>query len=155
MNKEDEFRIAVELAKGLDSTAQRLEEAYIRYLVLANAGGIAASLGIADALVSRRGGAAISLSSLAGPMWLFLAGIISGGLVVALLARRARHESDMQNQRLLQLTREVGYDVPDLPPLFNWIERKGLSYLTQAINFLGIISQFCFAIGAVWGLMWI
>ena len=86
---------------------------------------------------------------------LILAGIISGGLVVALLARRARHESDMQNQRLLQLTREVGYDVPDLPPLFNWIERKGLSYLTQAINFLGIISQFCFAIGAVWGLMWI
>lgn len=152
MSKENELRVAVELTKALDATAQRLEEAYIRYVVLANAGGIAACLGIADALVNRKGASAISLSSLAGPMWLFLMGIISGGLVVALLARRARHENDEQNQTILRLLCEAGHEAPHLPPAFSRIERKGLPHLTWAINFLGIVSQFCFAIGAIWGM---
>jgi hypothetical protein len=54
MSKEDELRIAVELTKALDATAQRLEEAYVRYVMLANAAGIAACLEIADALVNRK-----------------------------------------------------------------------------------------------------
>ncbi len=63
MSKEDELRIAVELTKALDATAQRLEEAYVRYVMLANAAGIAACLEIADALVNRKSTKTMSKST--------------------------------------------------------------------------------------------
>ena len=81
-----------------DTIAQRLEEAYVKYIVLANAGGIVACLGIEGALVGGKGNAAqsISFAAVAGPMWLFLIGLISGGLIVSL--QRARAVDDLNGK---------------------------------------------------------
>ncbi|MGH6818385.1 MAG: hypothetical protein ACREC1_06390 [Methylovirgula sp.] len=70
-------------AKASDARAQRLEETYVRYLVLANAGGILACLGVADALVTGKG-KGIVLLAVTGPMWIFLVGLIASGLIVSL-----------------------------------------------------------------------
>ncbi|MGH7093035.1 MAG: hypothetical protein ACREFB_05820 [Stellaceae bacterium] len=152
MSKENELRVAVENAKASDATAQRLEESYIRYVLLANAGGIAACLGIADAMVGHKSDAPISFSSVAGPISLFLAGIISAGLVLALLRARARHENDEHNKVILRLLAESGHEVPHLPPVFGAIESRALPHLTRGINICGLVSQVCFVAGAVWGL---
>jgi uncharacterized membrane protein len=137
-------------AKVAAATEQRLEEAYIRYIILANAGGIVACLGIADALVNRAS-SSIPLSPI--PMWLFLIGLISGGVIVSLQRAQARHLAEQNVLKVVTLRKAKGDTVPTLPPLFSDIERKGLRYLTRVIIGLGLIGQFCFCIGAVWGLV--
>jgi hypothetical protein len=147
-------RLAIQNAVAADKIAQRLKEAYVKYIVLANAGGIVACLGIEGALVGSKTVAAppIPFSAVAWPMWLFLLGLICGGLVVTLERARAVDFSEQQGREALRIMRETGRIVPTVQSAFTPIERKGLPHVTLAINVLGIISQFSFAIGAVWGL---
>jgi hypothetical protein len=148
------MRQAIQSAVAADTIAQRLEEAYVKYIVLANAGGIVACLGIEGALVGGKGNAAqISFAAVAGPMWLFLIGLISGGLIVSLQRARAVDESERQGREALRILRDAGRIVPTVESAFPAIARKGLKHLTLAINVLGIIGQFSFLAGAVWGLV--
>lgn len=149
------IRQAIQSAVAADTIAQRLEEAYVKYIVLANAGGIVACLGIEGALVGGKGNAAqsISFAAVAGPMWLFLIGLISGGLIVSLQRARAVDDSERQGREALRVLRDAGRIVPTVESAFPAIARKGLKHLTLAINVLGIIGQFSFLAGAVWGLV--
>jgi hypothetical protein len=47
------IRQAFQNALAADAIAQRLKEAYVKYIILPNAGGIAACLGIKGALVGK------------------------------------------------------------------------------------------------------
>ena len=148
------IRQAIGEARTADATAQRLEESYVRLLVLANAGGLIACLGIADALA---GGKAppgtLSFTALAGPMWFFLFGLICGGIIVSLQRARAVRDSEKHGRRALQVLKDMGLIVPTPPSTFYRAELKGLPHLTTAINVLGIASPACFLVGAIWGLL--
>jgi hypothetical protein len=148
------IRQAIAEARTADATAQRLEESYVRLLVLANAGGLVACLGIADALVGGKGpSAALSFSALVGPMWFFLFGLIFGGIVVSLQRARAVRDSEEHGRQALQVLKDMGLIVPTPSPAFSRVELKGLRHLTTAINVLGIASPACFFVGAIWGLL--
>jgi hypothetical protein len=148
-------RQAVQNALAADKIAERLKEAYVKYIILANAGGIVACLGIEGALVGGRGNAAASIpiSAVAGPMWCFLAGVICGGLVVTLERARAIHQSEQHGRTALEILRDTGRIVPTVKSTFSAIERKGLPHLARAIDVLGVISQLSFIFGAIWGLI--
>ena len=146
-------RQAIAEARAADATAQRLTESYVRLLVLANAGGMIACLGIADALAGGKGSpAALSFAALAGPMWLFFFGLISGGLTVSIQRASAVRDSEQHGRRALQALRDMGLIVPTPPSAFSRPELKALPHLTTAINVLGIASSACFFFGAIWGL---
>ena len=148
------IRQAITEARAADATAQRLEESYVRLLVLANAGGLIACLGIADALAGSKGSpAALSFAALTGPMWFFLFGLIFGGIVVSLQRARAVRDSEQHGRRALQVLKDTGLIVPTPPSAFSRAELKGLPHLTTAINILGIASPGCFLVGAIWGLL--
>jgi hypothetical protein len=149
------IRRAIKSAVAADTIAQRLEEAYVKYIVLANAGGIVACLGIEGALLGGKGNAAQStaFAAVAGPMWLFLIGLISGGLIVSLQRARAVDDSERQGREALRILRDAGRIVPTVESAFSATERKALKQLTLAINVLGIVGQFSFLGGAVWGLV--
>src|SRR5487761_560505 len=101
------IRQAIAEARAAEATAQRLEESYVRLLVLANAGGLLACLGIADALVGGKGSAkALSFAALTGPMWFFLGGLISGGLIVSLQTARAARDSEKHGREALQVLKD-------------------------------------------------
>jgi hypothetical protein len=112
-----------------------------------------ACLGIEGALVGKSSAAPIiPFSAVAWPMWLFLFGLICGGLVVSLERARAVDFSEQQGREALGLIRETGRIAPTVESAFSSIERKGLKHLTLAINVLGVIGQFSFFAGAVCGL---
>ena len=146
-------RQAIQNALAADKIAQRLKETYVKYIVLANAGGIAACLAIEGALVGKGNSApVIPFSAVAWPMRLFLLGLICGGLVVSLERARAIDFSEQQRREALRILRETGRVVPTVESTFSSIERKGLKHLRRAIDILGVIGQLSFFIGAIWGL---
>ncbi|WP_158812557.1 hypothetical protein [Methylocapsa sp. S129] len=146
-------RQAIADARAADAKAERLEESYVRLLVLGNAGGLIACFGIADALAGNKESAGtFSLAALTGPMWLFFIGLIFGGLIVSIQQKRAVRESEEHGQKALQAIKDIGLIVPRVPPTFSPIELKAVPHLTTAINILGILSQAFFFLGAVWGL---
>jgi len=148
------FRNEIAEARAADATVQRLTESYVRLFVLANAGGMLACLGIADALAGGKGlPGALSFAALAGPMWFFLFGLIFGGLTVSIMRARAVRDSVQHGERALQAIRDMGLIVPTPPSPFSRPELKGLPHLTTAINVLGIASPACFLVGAIWGLL--
>ncbi|WP_174502016.1 hypothetical protein [Acidiphilium sp. C61] len=148
------IRQAIADARTADATAQRLTEGYVHLLILANAGGLVACLGIADALAGGRDSSSlISYAALTGPMWFFLFGLIFGSLIVSMMRVRAVRDSEEHGQRALQALKDAGVIVPTLPSVFSRVERKGLPHLNRAINVLGIASPACFLVGAVWGLL--
>jgi len=148
------IRQAIQNAISADKIAQQLKETYIKYIILANAGGIVACLGIEGALVGKSSAAPIiPFSAVACSMWLFLWGLICGGLVVSLERARAVDFSEQQGREALRIIRETGRIVPAVESAFSPIERKGLKHLPIAINSLGLISQLFFFIGAIWGLV--
>lgn len=148
------FRQAIAEARAADATAQRLEESCVRLLILANAGGMIACLGIADALAGGKGSpATLSFAALIGPMWFFFLGLIFGGLTVSLQRGRAVRDSEQHGRRALQVFKDMGLIVPTPPSPFSHPELKALPHLTKAINILAIFSLVCFLVGAVWGLL--
>lgn len=148
------IRQAIGEARVADATAQRLEESYVRLLVLANAGGLIACLGIADALASGKGSpGALSFTALTEPMWFFLSGLICGGIIVSLQRARAVRDSEKHGRGALQVLKDMGLIVPTPPSAFPRAGLRGLPHLTTAINVLGIASPGCFLIGAIWGLV--
>ncbi|MCA7118339.1 MAG: hypothetical protein LGL72_02775 [Acidibrevibacterium sp.] len=148
------IRQAIAEARTADATAQRLEESYVRLLVLANAGGLIACLGIADALAGGKASAgALSFAALTVPMWFFLVGLVCGGIIVSLQRVRAVRDSEKHGRGALQVLKDMGLIVPTPPSAFSRAELKGLPHLTMAINVLGIASPACFLIGAIWGLV--
>lgn len=148
------IRQAIQNAIAADKIAQQLKEAYIKYIILANAGGIVACLGIEGALVGKSSAAPIiPFSAVACSMWLFLCGLICGGVIVSLERARAVDFSEQQGREALRLIRETGRIVPAVESAFSPIERKGLKHLTLAINVLGVISQLLFLAGAILGLI--
>ncbi len=147
-------RQAIQNALAADQIAQRLKETYVKYIILANAGGIVACLGIEGALVGRSNGEpTIPFSAVAWPMRLFLLGLICGGLVVMLERARAIESSEQQGREALRIIRETGRIVPTVESAFSSIERKGLKHLVFATNVLGVIGQISFVVGAIWGLV--
>lgn len=148
-------RQAIQNALAADKIAQRMKETYVKYIVLANAGGIVACLGIEGALVGSKASTAppIPFSAVAWPMRLFLLGLICGGLVVTLERARAIDFSEQQGREALRIIRDTGRIVPTVESAFSPIERKGLPHIARAIDVLAIIGQFSFGIGAIWGLV--
>jgi hypothetical protein len=145
------IRQAIAEARAADATAQRLEESYVRLLVLANAGGLIACLGIADALAGRKGSpATLSFAALAGLMWFFLFGLIFGGIIVSFQRARAVQASEKHGRGALQVIKDMGLIVPTPPSAFSRTELKGLPHLTTAIS---IASPTGFLVGAIWGLL--
>jgi hypothetical protein len=140
-------------AKSAEAIALRLEDAYIRYIVLANTGGMAACLSLANGLLGEKTLPAITFHSLTWPMWLFLAGLISGALIVSLRRAQATHTAEKRAHDVIKILREAGRIAPTPLTVFSAIERKALPALTLAINVLGLLSQFSFFAGAVWGLI--
>jgi len=140
-------------ARAAEAVALRFEDSYIRYIVLANAGGMAACLSFANGLLGSKASSTITLHALIGPMWLFLAGLISGALIVSLRRAQSTHTAEKRAREALKILKDAGHIVPNPPQVFSAIERKGLPALNIAINALGIIGQFAFLIGAVWGLV--
>jgi hypothetical protein len=140
-------------ARAAEAIALRLEDSYIRYIVLANAGGMAACLSFANGLLGNKASSAIALHSLIWPMWLFFAGLVAGALIVSLRRVQSTHMADKRAREALKIMKDAGHIVPNLPQVFSAIERKGLPALNFAINALGIISQFAFLFGAAWGLI--
>lgn len=148
------FRHEIAEARAADATAQRLTESYVRLFVLANAGGMLACLGIADALAGGKGSpGALSFAALTGPMWFFLFGLIFGGLTVSVMRARAVRDSVQHGERALQAIRHMSLIVPTVPSPFSHPELKALPHLDRAIDVLGIASPACFLIGAIWGLI--
>ena len=153
---EQVFRIgqAIAEARAADAIAQRLTESYVRLLILANAGGLLACLGIADALAGGKGlPGALSFAALTGPMWFFLFGLIFGSLIVSMMKARAVRDSEEHGRQALQVLKDASVVVPTPPPVFSRVERKGLPHLNRAIDVLGIASPACFLVGAIWGLL--
>ena len=144
---------ALDDAKVAEAIAFKFENSYIRYIVLANAGGMAACLSFANGLLGNRASSAITLHSLIWPMWLFLGGLVSGALIVSLRRVQSIHMAEKRAREALKIMKDAGHIVPNPPQVFSAIERKGLPALNFAINALGIISQFAFLIGAAWGLI--
>lgn len=148
------IRHAIAEARAADATAQRLAESYVRLLILANAGGLLACFGIADALVGGKGSpGALSFAALTGPMWFFLFGLIFGSLTVSIMRARAVRDSEEHGRQALQVLKDTGVIVPTPPSAFSRVERKGLPHLNRAIDVLGIASPACFLVGAIWGLL--
>lgn len=148
------IRQAIAEARTADATAQRLEESYVRLLVLANAGGLIACLGIADALAGGKASlGAMPFAALTVPMWFFLVGLVCGGIIVSLQRARAVRDSEKHGRGALQVLRDMGLIVPTPPAAFSRVELKGAPHLTTAINILGIASAASFLVGAVWGLV--
>ncbi len=140
-------------ARAAEAIALRFEDSYIRYIVLANAGGLAACLSFANGLLGNKASSGIALHSLIWPMWLFLAGLVCGALMVSLRRAQSTHMAEKRAREALKVMKDAGHIVPNPPQAFSAIERKGLPALNFAINALGIISQFTFLIGAAWGLI--
>jgi len=141
-------------ARASNVRAVNLEDTYIRYVILANAGGIAACLGIADAIVGKQGRVLIpAISEIICPLWLFFFGLIAGGVMVSLRAAQATHQTEQNAERAKTLLASFGQNIPPHEGIFSKIEEKAIPYLNYAINAFGIISQFCFFIGGFWGIL--
>lgn len=150
----NEIRQALTEATGLAARAQKLEDTYIQYIMFANAGGIAACLGIADALAGKENLSASAIfSGVKIPMWFFLIGLICSGLLLSLQRTQATSSAEQNALKAVNILKELGQIVPTSKPVYSRIERNALPHLNIAINFLGLVSQFCFAVGAVWGLL--
>jgi hypothetical protein len=131
--------------KSADAVAQRLKESYIRYVVLANAGGLAAC----GTLI---GGKGVALAGILGPVICFLVGLVAGGLIVSLMGKQATHRAEQLGQEVIKMLQDTGQMVATPKPVFSAIERKGLPIIEGTINVLGLVSQFAFVGGAAWGL---
>ena len=140
-------------ANEAQAVALRFEDAYIRYIVLANAGGLAACLSFANGLLGTKATSAITLHALLGPMWFFLVGLIFGAFIVTLRRAQSTDMAEKRARDALKIMQDAGHIVPNPPPVFSAIERKGLPALNLAINVCGVISQAAFVIGAIWGLV--
>lgn len=147
--------IAQELARAsaLHSRGLALEDAYIRYVILANAGGVVACLGIADALAGKSAiGIAPALSDVVGPIAVFLSGVIFSGLLVSLRAVQALHEAEEHARRANSIREELGHGVVLPRGAFGSFGAKILPHLNLAINAFGLWGQFAFAVGSILGI---
>jgi hypothetical protein len=153
LRKKATIQQALDDAKVSEAVALRFEDAYIRYIVLANAGGMTACLSFANGFLGEKASSTITLHALIWPMWLFLAGLISGALVMTLRRAQATHMAEKQARNAIKIMQDAGHIVPNPPPVFSAIERKGLPALNLAINTLGVAGQLAFFAGAVWGLI--
>ncbi|MBB2170328.1 hypothetical protein HLH36_18605 [Gluconacetobacter aggeris] len=139
-------------ARTLQSRAMSLEDTYIRYVTLANSGGILACLGIADALAGKEGsGVSPALSNIVGPIAVFFFGLICCGLVTSLRGKLALHYAETEGRRANGILVDLGRGVALPRGAFSPVEEKGLPYLNTAINFLGIGAQIAFVAGGIWG----
>lgn len=140
-------------ANEAQAVTLRFEDAYIRYIVLANAGGLAACLSFANGLLGHKAASTITLHALIWPMWIFLVGLISGAFIVTLRRAQSTDMAEKRARDAIKIMQDAGHIVPNPPPVFSAIERKGLPSLNLAINVFGGISQVAFVIGAIWGLV--
>lgn len=140
-------------ANEAQAVALRFEGAYIRYIVLANAGGLTACLSFANGLLDHKAASTITLHTLIWPMWIFLVGLSSGAFIVTLRRAQSTHMAEKRARDAIKIMQDAGHIVPNPPPVFSAIERKGLPMLNLAINIFGVISQVAFVIGAIWGLL--
>lgn len=144
---------ALSEARALQSRALSLEDTYIRYVTLANSGGILACLGIADAIAGKEGsGISPALSNIVGPITVFFAGLICCGVVTSLRGKLAWHHVDEEARRVNAILADRGHDVAVATKGYPPVMAKGLPYLNTAINILGIGAQVAFVMGGVWGL---
>jgi hypothetical protein len=146
------FEMLFEATKTEDANAQRLIEESVRYIILANAGGIAACLTLAGGLLKDKA-ATIPISDVTGPMWLFLIGMIVGGLVVSLLRAQAQDFAEKHAANATAIIRNTGRTVSETESAFSAIERKGLPHVTLGIKVLALVGQLTFVAGAAWGLI--
>lgn len=137
--------------KVADAMAQRHQETYIRYVVLANAGGIAACLSASGKMGGEKVGT-LSSASLIGPLALYLVGVVTGAVIFSLLSKQATLQIEELSQEVTELLRGPGRIVPTPPKIFSNIERKGARNSDYGINVLGLVSQISFVIGSIWGL---
>lgn len=135
------------------ATSQRLTEQYVRYLVLGNGGGLLACLTFAGGLVKDRISTAIPIQNVALPMWCFLIGLIFGVLIVSIQRAQAAHFAETNARGSIDTMKKAGAIIADPKPAFSKIEQRGLPHLTAAINICGLISQFAFFAGAIWGMI--
>ena len=139
--------------RASDQTSQRFKEMYIRFLVLANAGGIAACLSMAGSIAGKGQSEAIALKAAVGPLAIFLIGVMSAGLIVSLMYKAALHETEQRAMKLAGFLQEAGLIVATPKTVFMPIELKGVLIVDRAIMILGVVSPIAFVIGSIWGLM--
>lgn len=137
--------------KESDAKAQRHQETYIRYVVLANAGGVAACLSALGIVTSGKVGT-LSPSALVGPLAVYLIGLATGAIIFSLLSKQSTLQIEKLSDEVTALLRGTGQIVPTPPKIFSSIERKGAQISDRAVNALGLISQFSFVVGSIWGL---
>lgn len=145
----EEIRQALTDARAAEAEGSRLQEAYIRYIVLANAGGIAACLGAANAILAAKG----PISFVDHPLGCFLTGMISGGLLSSIRSKQAQKLADERARTAHSLIKRAGHQMPDPPPSFSKLEERGLAVANLAVVVLGLVGQFAFIAGAIWGLV--
>jgi hypothetical protein len=139
-------------ARNLHSRGLALEDAYIRYLTLANAGGVVGCLGIADALANKSA-VATALSSVVGPIAAFFFGVVFCGLVVSLRGKQALHQAEEHARRANGILADIGHGVVLPRGAFGPLEAKALPHLNRMINALGLLGQLAFLVGGIWGLI--
>ncbi|EKN01373.1 MULTISPECIES: hypothetical protein [unclassified Acidocella] len=147
--------IAEELmqAKAAQARSLTLEDTYIQYVTFANAGGIAACLGIADVLAGKTGAPlAAELPATIGPMALFFIGLIASGVTLSLRSKQALHEAEETARRANHLLEGMGHGVTLPHGAFSPLEVRVLPYLNKAVNAAGLVAQFAFLFGGIWGL---
>lgn len=141
-------------AQKLQSRALSLEDTYIRYVTLANSGGILACLGIANALAGKEGSSVSpALSSIVGPIAVFFFGLICCGIVTSLRGKLALHDAETQARRANEVLIEFGKGLALPKGAFSPLEMKALPILNLAINLFGIGAQMAFIVGGIWGLI--
>lgn len=139
--------------RSSDAASQRFKEMYIRFLVLANAGGIAACLSIAGSIAGKGASQTISLAAAVGPLSMFLLGVISAGLIVSLMYKSALFNADQHAQKLAGLLQEAGLIVAKPKSVFMPIELKGVLIVDHVIMGLSVVSPMAFVTGSIWGLI--
>lgn len=138
---------------ALRSRALSLEDTYIRYVTLANSGGILACLGIANALAGKEGSSiSPALSNVVGPITVFFAGLICCGILTSLRGKLAWDQFDKEIRRANAILVDHGYDEAISIEEYPTVMAKGVPHLNVAINILGIGAQLAFIVGGVWGL---
>jgi hypothetical protein len=144
----EEIRQALDDARAAYAVSRRLQETFIRYIVLANTGGIAACLGVANALV----GAKVPPSPVLWPMGLFVAGLVCGGGIVSIQSKLETRQAEQRAHDAIDLLKQAGHEVPPQAPVFSPLLMRGLKIANVSVNVLGILGQGFFVAGAIWGM---
>ena len=144
----DQIRQALEDARAADAASRRMQDTYIRYIAFANAGGIAACLGVANALV----GAKVPPSPVLGPMSLFLLGLVCGGAIVSIQSKMEKERAERCAHDAIAMLKQAGHEVPPQAPVFSPLLMRGLKIANLSVNVSGILGQGFFLAGAIWGM---